>query len=207
MIPEDLDSGKGRGRFEPGLTYAALMAVVQWLSDEEQRVWRQLLSVHARLLARLDEELNAAQGMSLGDYEVLVHLSEAPGRALRMAELANLLSLSPSGLTRRVDGLVRAGLVMRRPCPSDGRGSLAVLTDAGWERVASAAATHVAGVRTYLFDPLAGPALDALAKGLAGIEDALAGGHPGGQRGDIPVATSPPRSTQPFVPPATETAE
>jgi hypothetical protein len=80
-----------------------------WLSDVEQRVWRRLLSVDCRLRERLDHELQADSGLTLGEYDVLVHLSEAPGRALRMSDLAERLLLSRSGLTRRIDGLVKAG--------------------------------------------------------------------------------------------------
>ncbi|HWG72600.1 MAG TPA: MarR family transcriptional regulator [Acidimicrobiales bacterium] len=196
------------------------MPEVCWLDDEEQRVWRGLLGVRGRLQGRLDEELVAAHGVNLGDYEVLVNLSEAPGRSMRMAELASRLALSPSGLTRRIDGLVRDGLVARRACPSDRRGSLAVLTEEGLERLESAAVTHVAGVRRYLIDPLGASRLAGLFSGLAQIEGALDGADvkvtrlkpagPNGRRscqpGSVPVAKSPPRSIQPFVPPATETA-
>ena len=90
-----------------------------------------MISVHARLLGRLDAELQAACHISLGEFEVLVLLSEAPEEALRMAELAERLVVSPSGLTRRVDKLARDGLVGRRPCPSDRRGSFAALTPDG----------------------------------------------------------------------------
>ena len=87
------------------------------------------------MLAALDGELQAEHGLSLGEYEVLVHLSEAPEHSLRMTDLAGRLRLSPSGITRRIDGLVRAGLVERRQCPSDRRGSNAVLTDEGLRRL------------------------------------------------------------------------
>ncbi len=189
------------------------MGDVAWLDPDEQRTWRGLLAAQARLRARLEDELVRAHGISLGDYAVLVNLSETPGRSMRMAELASRLALSPSGLTRRIDGLVRQAMVARQACPSDGRGSLAVLTDIGLARLADAAATHVAGVRRYLIDPLAGPALAALAAGIAAVEEALDGGGIAAdpdqgpdQRAPGPVTTSPPRSIQPFVPPATETA-
>ena len=114
--------------------------------------------------------------MSLGDYDVLVHLSEADGGSLRMSELAERLLLSRSGLTRRVDGLVRAGWVERKACPDDGRGSLAVLTPAGFEQLRTAAPTHVRGVRWYLIDVLAGTTgLDGLDRGLSAVEAALDG--------------------------------
>ena len=83
-------------------------AVPAWLSDYEQGLWRRLLAAECRLRERLDRELQETHGLTLGDYDVLVHLSEADGGSLRMSELAERLLLSRSGLTRRVDGLVRA---------------------------------------------------------------------------------------------------
>ena len=105
-----------------GLT-AVVTESVEWLTDTEQQVWRRLLSVECRVKERLDRELRDGAGLTLGEYEVLVHLSEAPGTALRMSELASRLLLSRSGLTRRVDGLVQAALVARQPCDDDGRGA------------------------------------------------------------------------------------
>jgi DNA-binding MarR family transcriptional regulator len=153
-----------------------------WLDAEEQQVWRALLNVHGRVVARLDEELQIVHGIGLADYDVLVQLSEAPGRSLRMAELAGRLQLSPSGLTRRIDSLVRRGLVAREACESDGRGSFAVLTTQGLAQLQEAAPTHVAGVRAYVFDTLDRQALAHLADGLAAISAALDG------------AVTPPRS-------------
>jgi DNA-binding MarR family transcriptional regulator len=147
--------------------------MARWLDDSEQGVWRSLLSIQRRLEDRLDQDLRAAHGLSLNDYEVLVHLSEAPQYALRMSELADRLLLSRSGLTRRIDGLVRGGLVARRVCPSDGRGSLAQLTPAGAERLGQAAPTHVEGVRRYLIDVIGCERLDAVGRGVREIEDAL----------------------------------
>jgi DNA-binding MarR family transcriptional regulator len=154
---------------------AGAFPATPWLDHEEQAVWRRLLNVQGRLLARLDAELQGGHGLSLGDYEVLVHLSEAPGRSMRMSELAGLLSLSPSGVTRRLDGLVTEALVVRRACPSDRRGSLAELTERGAARLAAAAVTHVAGVRRYLFDPLAPDGIAALSRGLRAITASLDG--------------------------------
>jgi DNA-binding MarR family transcriptional regulator len=143
-----------------------------WLTDAEQQVWRRLLAVECRLRERLDQDLRTAHGLSLNDYEVLVHLSEEPDGSVRMSDLADRLLISRSGLTRRVDGLVRDGWVARRACPKDGRGSLAELTPAGLELLRESAPTHVAGVRRYLIDALGN--LDGLASGLARIERALA---------------------------------
>ncbi|HUZ19660.1 MAG TPA: MarR family transcriptional regulator [Acidimicrobiales bacterium] len=130
--------------------------------------------VESLLRERLDRELEAAHRMSLGDYDVLVHLSEAPGRCLRMSELADRLLLSRSGLTRRLDGLVREGWVVRKACADDRRGSLAELTDAGLQVLEAAAVTHVSGVRRYLVDALE-PAggMEALDRGLEAVERAL----------------------------------
>jgi DNA-binding MarR family transcriptional regulator len=129
-------------------------AEMAWLTEEEHDVWRMMVAVHARLVARLDLELQTEHSISLRDYEVLVQLSEADGAALRMVELADRLVVSPSGLTRRLDGLVREGLVRRQACLSDRRGTLAVLSTAGWALLERAAPTHVAGVRRYVFDAL-----------------------------------------------------
>lgn len=148
-------------------------AAAAWLSDDEQRAWRSMVSVHARLVARLDAELQAAHAISLHDYEVLVQLSEADGAALRMAELAERLFVSPSGLTRRLDGLVRDGLVRRQACLSDRRGTLAVLSQAGWAIVEQAAPTHVAAVRRFVFDPLDRRQLFHLTASLRSMSDAL----------------------------------
>ena len=148
--------------------------IAAWLDDTDQRLWRRLLAVECRIRERLDAELQEFHGISVGDYDVLVHLSEAPGRSLRMSELAGRVLLSRSGLTRRVDGLVRSGWVERKACPDDGRGSLAVLTPAGLELLKTAAPTHVRGVRRYLVDPLGEiGGLRALDPGLSAVERAL----------------------------------
>jgi DNA-binding MarR family transcriptional regulator len=147
-----------------------------WLDDREQKVWRRLLAVESRMHDQLDKELLEAHGLSIGDYAVLVHLSEASGFELRMSELADRLLLSRSGLTRRVDGLVKSELVSRQACRSDRRGALAQLTPAGLQRLREAAPTHVAGVRRYLIDALGD--LDGLSAGLERIERVLPGPGP-----------------------------
>jgi DNA-binding MarR family transcriptional regulator len=159
--------------WRPQARYSRDVADVSWLDAEEQQAWRTFINVHGRLLAQLDAELEGAHELSLPDYEVLVHLSEAPEHSLRMAELADRLLLSPSGLTRRLDGLVREGLVERRACPSDRRGTLAVLTSAGMARLEEAAPTHAAGVRRYMIDPLSRDELLRLASSLGRIDRAL----------------------------------
>ena len=117
------------------------------LSPAELGAWRGLLRVHTALVRELDAELEAAHDLPLSSYDVLINLRSAPGRRLRMAELADCVLLSRSGVTRLVDRLVRDGLIVRDTCESDGRGSFAVLTEEGEELLARARPTHLAGVR------------------------------------------------------------
>lgn len=145
-------------------------AASPWLTESEMRAWRAMISTSVALIAVLDTELKSAHGLSMGDYEVLVHLSDAPAHQLRMTELASKLHLSPSGITRRIDGLVRDGLVERHQCPTDRRGSNAVLTDLGFARLRDAAPTHLAGVRRHFIDRLAPDQLDALADALDSVD-------------------------------------
>jgi DNA-binding MarR family transcriptional regulator len=126
---------------------------IDWLDDDEQRAWRAFIEVQGDLLAALERDLEAA-GITLGDYRVLVLLSEVDERALRMCDLADRLQLSPSGVTRRLDGLVASGLVRREGHPDDRRVMMAVLTDAGLETLRTVAPHHVASVRRRIFDHL-----------------------------------------------------
>lgn len=117
------------------------------LSGIELSAWRGLLRVHTALVRELDAELDAAHGLPLSSYDVLIYLQSAPGKRLRMAELADSVLLSRSGVTRLVDRLEREGLLTRDTCSSDGRGCFAVLTEAGEELLGRARPTHLAGVR------------------------------------------------------------
>jgi DNA-binding MarR family transcriptional regulator len=118
-----------------------------YLDEPELAAWRGMLRVHARLIRELSAELEQSHGMPLSSYEVLLVLSQSPGERMRMAELADSVLLSPSGITRLVDRLVTDGLVAKVRCVRDRRGWYAVLTDAGGERLAEARGTHIAGVR------------------------------------------------------------
>jgi DNA-binding MarR family transcriptional regulator len=141
-------------------------ASTRWLTEREQRAWRAFVAVSSVVMAELDAELEAAHGMSLGEYAVLVELSEAPEQRLRMTDLAGRLHLSPSGLTRRFDRLARQDLVTREACPTDRRAVYAGLTPAGLQRLEDAAPDHVAGVRRLLIDRLDEAQLDQLADAL-----------------------------------------
>ncbi len=120
------------------------------LTSTELAAWRSFLRAHATVTRRLEAELVAEHELPLASYDVLVQLSEAPERALRMTELAERVLLSRSGLTRLVDRLERDGLVARQAGPDDARGTLAVLTDAGLDRLRKAWPTHLRGVSEHV---------------------------------------------------------
>src|SRR5918998_4947511 len=124
-----------------------LTAEVQELEAAELAAWRGMLKVHSALVKALDAELEAAHGLPLSSYEVLIYLRVAPDKRLRMAELADRTLLSRSGMTRLVDRLERDGLLRRDTCSSDARGCFAVLTERGEDVLAGARATHLSGVR------------------------------------------------------------
>jgi len=132
-------------------------------SFAELAAWRGFLRVHSALVRELDAELRAAHGLSLHEYEVLLHLADAPDERLRMSDLANGVLLSQSGLTRLVDRLVRAGSVERTRCEEDRRGHYAALTSEGRERFEAARTVHRAGVRARFLDRLDADDLRALA--------------------------------------------
>jgi DNA-binding MarR family transcriptional regulator len=117
------------------------------LSETELGAWRGMLRVHAALVKQLDAELSSAHRLPLSSYEVLLNLEAAPGRKRRMAELADSVLLSRSGMTRLVDRLEKDGLLRRDTCTDDGRGAYAVLTGKGAAALAEARHTHLGGVR------------------------------------------------------------
>jgi len=127
---------------------------VRWLDEEEQAAWRAFLAATQLLMDRLDRELQAAAGIPHGYYEILVRLSEAPGRAMRMSDLADRCQSSRSRLSHAIARLEEQGWVRREAVPSDRRGAVAVLTDAGFAALEAAAPVHVEGVRRHLFDQL-----------------------------------------------------
>jgi DNA-binding MarR family transcriptional regulator len=119
----------------------------QAFTDAEAAAWVGFLRSHATLVRELDASLTEAHGLPLSSYEVLLRLSREPDGQQRMSDLAESVWLSRSGITRLIDRLERDGLVERRACSEDARGSYAVITDEGMRRLNAARATHVADVR------------------------------------------------------------
>jgi DNA-binding MarR family transcriptional regulator len=136
---------------------------IRELTSEELGAWRGMLRVHSALVKALDAELLREHELPLTSYEVLINLEAAPDRRRRMAELAEGVLLSRSGMTRLVDRLERDGLIERDACASDGRGMFAVLTDEGLELLRRARRTHLDGVRERFLRHFSAEELERLA--------------------------------------------
>ena len=130
------------------------MGEPRWLSDEEQGAWRAFLAATRVVFRELDRELQRDAGMPHTYFMILVALSEAPGRAMRMTELAAVCGSSPSRLSHAVARLEEAGWARRTPSPDDRRGALATLTDHGLHVLEAAVPGHVESVRRHVFDRL-----------------------------------------------------
>lgn len=139
------------------------------LTPEEEAAWRALGRAVLVIPRVLDADLLETQGLNVTEYSLLMNLSEVPDHALRMSELANYLSITVSGATRVVERLSRQGLVERVRAESDGRGQVAVLTPAGFERLKRAWPTHLASVRRHVMDHLDGIDLTAFAEAVSRI--------------------------------------
>src|SRR3954466_12443286 len=122
----------------------------RWLTAEEQRAWRAYLESNKVLFDALDRRLQRAADMPHAYYEILVRLSEAPGRAMRMSELADATRSSRSRLSHAVARLEERGWVTRVPHETDRRGQIAALTDSGFEVLVAAAPDHVETVRQFV---------------------------------------------------------
>jgi DNA-binding MarR family transcriptional regulator len=139
--------------------------------DPRLETWRSFLVAHAQIRRQLERELQAEQSLGLGENEVLLMLTRAEDRQLRMSELADRLVLSRSGVTRLVDRLEAEGLVARTLCDTDRRGSWATLTDAGHLRLRRAAPTHLRGIGEHFLDRIPADELDALQRPLDRVLD------------------------------------
>jgi DNA-binding MarR family transcriptional regulator len=154
-------------------TAPALAPTTPAPDDPRLGAWRAFIHANARLLRRLDEELQAAHGVSLAEYDALLQLVNAPGRRLRMSVLADRVLLSRSGITRLVDRLEASGMVARSACATDARGAEAALTDRGLERLRAASRTHLDGVQRYFLDPIGDDDRSAVERAGARILDQL----------------------------------
>jgi DNA-binding MarR family transcriptional regulator len=140
--------------------------------------WRAYFETSARLQTQLDKELKAATGLTLVDYNVLLALTDAPGHRLRMGELADALVFSASRLTYQVTSMERRGLVRREPCPEDGRGLTAVLTDVGAAAFDEAWRHHSHGIREHFLDHLTHDEIDVIGRVFGDLGTKLTGRRP-----------------------------
>ncbi|GAB2969502.1 MarR family transcriptional regulator [Amycolatopsis acidiphila] len=149
------------------------MVGTRWLSDEEQRVWRGFMEAVEMLRGHVESRLQRDSGMPQTYYQVLVVLSETPGRTLRMSELAERCRSSRSRLSHAVARLEENGWVRRDECPTDKRGAFATLTAEGFAAIEAAAPGHVAAVREALFDVLSPDQVKTLGEITDAIRDGL----------------------------------
>jgi DNA-binding MarR family transcriptional regulator len=127
---------------------------VRWLTAREQHLWRGWLKLNAELASTLQRELQQDAGLSMPDYEVLVHLTDNPEGRVRVTELAGLLQWERSRVSHHIKRMERRGLVERAQCSEDGRGAFIVITPQGRAAIEEAAPGHVMAVRRLMFEAL-----------------------------------------------------
>lgn len=152
------------------------MSDTRWLDPDEQHTWRSLLTANRLLFDAVERQLQQDSGLPHAYYEILVRLSEAPDRTMRMSHLATTSLSSRSRISHAVARLEESGWVRRRPCPDDKRGALAELTDEGLASLQAAAPAHVDAVRRGLFDALTPEQVAALGEICDAVIDNLADG-------------------------------
>jgi DNA-binding MarR family transcriptional regulator len=148
--------------------------MTKWLSEPQQKVWRNWLAASSLLHNQLNSELQESDGLTMADYEILVRLSDSPDRRIRMSDLAEITLSSRSRLTHQIDRMEKAGLVTRQACADDRRGQHCVMTDKGWKTLVAAAPNHVESVRAHFVDILTAEEYAALGKATAKIAAHLA---------------------------------
>jgi DNA-binding MarR family transcriptional regulator len=165
----------------PTATPTATPTSVPPLTPRDARLapWRAFVMAQAHVSRRLDEDLRAEHGLSLQEYVALLFLVEAPERRLRMGRLAEALALSKSGATRLIDRLVDDGFVVRVTCPSDLRGAEAALTDAGVDRLRTAAPTHLRGIAEYFLSAIDESDLSTIERTMRSVSDRACGSGAG----------------------------
>lgn len=144
----------------------------RWLNAREMKAWRSYIIASRRLLDALDADLDG-HDLSMADYEVMAQLSEAPGRRMRMSELADVAMLSKSRLSHRMKVMEKAGWIKREECSTDRRGYWAVMTEKGWRAIVAAAPDHVASVRRRFLDQLTVREQEGLASTFAHLTEEL----------------------------------
>ncbi len=145
------------------------MATVEPLSPAEEALWRAVMRILKVIPRRLDSDLVRGAGLTASEYTTIMHLSEAPNRELRMADLANTTELSASRMTRLVDDLQSRGLVTKTASSSDARGNVAKLTPRGMAKMKAAWPVHLASVRRLFFDCIDAAAVERVAAALAEV--------------------------------------
>ncbi|MEV6595926.1 MarR family transcriptional regulator [Actinoplanes sp. NPDC051346] len=171
--------------------------MVEPLDERQQECWRAYIESSWALQTHLEEDLRARTGLSMSDYHVLVVLSEAPSRRLRMGELAGFMVFSPSRVTYQITSMVKRGLVRRESCPGDRRGQEAVLTDEGMAALVAAAPLHLATVRDSLMDDLDDAEVAVLARVFTRLGTRLRPAGTGARR--HPCATDRPLRRDPHL--------
>ena len=154
-----------------------------WLDEREEDAWRAFHAMRTQLLGHLARGLSAQSGLSEAEYEVLVKLSESPGHQMRSRDLGHALQWQRSRLSHQLDRMEKRRLLKREPCPTDARGCVAVLTDAGRESIDRAARLHVADVRHCFADVLTPAQLEGLTSAARAITDHLEAEHADEYRG------------------------
>ncbi|MFD7918817.1 MarR family winged helix-turn-helix transcriptional regulator [Streptomyces sp. NPDC059740] len=157
-----------------GVTEPPLDSDVPWLTGQEQAAWRTHLEVNRLLTHQLERDLQPF-GLTMNDYEILVHLSEAEDHRTRMTDLAAATLQSKSRLSHQITRMENAGLVRREHCESDRRGLFAVLTETGWETMRKVAPHHVASVREHFIDLFSPEGLATLHTSLTPVAEHLRG--------------------------------
>ena len=131
-----------------------MAADTAWLSSQQEGVWRRWVTLNAELSAALQREMQTEAGLSMSDYEVLVHLTDDPAGRVRVNELAGLLQWEHSRVSHHATRMERRGLVEREECADDGRGAFVAITPAGRTAIEQAAPGHARAVKRLVFDSL-----------------------------------------------------
>jgi DNA-binding MarR family transcriptional regulator len=153
------------------------MTESRWLSDDERRAWLRLMAVTMLLPSRLEAQLKRDAGLTHFEYYVLAMISESADGSLRLTEVASRTNSSLSRLSHVIGRLELAGFLTRSTSPSDGRASVATLTDAGWDKVVTSAPGHVEEVRRVVFDSLTADQVSAMSEILGHVLGTLDPDH------------------------------